>query len=184
MLNKFVLIIIMVSCTHSKSKKIEQQNSNETEKEIFVNQVDHKIDSLKWLFYALNGGGEDIFFDSSINKKIRINPIECEVVLNHYDVNIDSNYYFSFVRANKKLKYAGQMNFIIGFNITDGNLHAISNSSIKFDYDNSPLMRKKYFDETESHFINYLKGYKGKIFKWLYLEAERRGIPLVGKASA
>ena len=126
------------------------------------------MDSLKWLMYALNFSGKALFTNSNDHKKIKIDPVECDVeLIKHVSYEGDSSIYLFVFRKDKlRFLYIDDHIFREGFLIL-GNIKYPITRHATFDYENSIDSLKEYIVNSEMAFEYYLKSYNGRISPWL-----------------
>ncbi|MGN6421007.1 MAG: hypothetical protein ACTHMC_26075 [Pseudobacter sp.] len=136
-----------------------------------------RLDSLKWLYYALHFRGDALFYDSAFHKDVMIKTVNCKVeLMSHSHINQDTSfYYFTFADSGKIFKYVKGAFNVKGIGIYKEQYYPLSRQVI-FNYQKNSDSTAAFIKKIDSNFRNYLKNYKYDITPWLKSEAVRRKI--------
>jgi predicted P-loop ATPase/GTPase len=120
--------------------------------------------------------GDAYFYDSTKNDIIKLNPVECDVILEKVKkIGKDSStYIFSFAFGNLYYKTIKPIE-CVGIRSYNNICYPIFNH-IRMDYENNSDSTKFYMNKNDSDFKTFLKNYKGRMSSWLKQETIKRRI--------
>lgn len=170
------LIVIIAICVLSCNAE-EQNRAKDNKRSILANKDSiAMVDSLKWIYYSMNFYGKALFYDSLSKEEIKLDPVECDVVLDEYrQVTNDSAYYiFSFKKPGYSFLYVNVPS-MDGVGVYRNNIYPIIWHA-KYDYQNNQDSINSYLAKADSVFRGYLEKYPGKMSPWLRQEVIRRNI--------
>ncbi len=134
-----------------------------------------KIDSLKWLMYALNNYGKLEAVDSFSNRVI-LEPIQCEVrLINKYVSGDTIACTFAFYKNGFRGISPSQALPVRAIGIYGGK-YALDFYHVIPDFTKYPDSVRNYILIADSTFREYIKTFDGEISFWLKEEARGRGI--------
>jgi hypothetical protein len=169
-------IIIFSICLWGCNSK-EQNNLKNNKGRFPVNEDSiARVDSLKWIYYSMNFYGKALFYDSISKEEVKLDPVECNVVLDEYrKVTNDSTYYiFSFNKPGYSFLYVN-VPAMDGVGVYKNKIFPIIWHA-RYGYQNNQDSINSHLTKADSAFRAYLKKYSGKISPWLKQEARRRDV--------
>ncbi len=169
-----ILFFYLVSC-NSQEKKFASNNS--ISRAIDYDSI-KRIDSMKWYYYMVNYSGDAYFYDSTKNDIVKLNPLECDVVLDKIkEIGKDSfKYIFSFAFNNLDFRTTKPFE-CVGLRSYNNVMSPIFNH-VRMDYENNDDSIKHYMNNYDSSFRKFLINYKGRMSPWLKEEVIKRKISL------
>jgi hypothetical protein len=173
-----LIVIASIYFLGCNSESNSNQNTSDFKDEgLLTKDSITKVDSMKWLYYAMNYYGNALFYDSTSKEKIKVKPVECEVRLQNYkQTGKDSSFYiFSFVKTGHNFLYVDDLVYTNGIGVFKNNVYPLT-QHVTFDYQNNPDSTNAYLAKIDSSFKTYLRNYQGEISPWLKQEAMRKKI--------
>jgi len=169
-----IIFFYFIACKSSDNKGTSKNLLNE------FGNIDSlkRVDSMKWYYYMATYNSDAYFYDSIKDKMIKLNPLECDVVLEDViEYGKDSSkYIFSFTYENMYFKTTKPLS-CVGIRNYDRIISPIFNH-ITFDYENNRDSARSYMSNHDSTFRVYLRNYHGRFADWLKQEAIKRNVIL------
>jgi hypothetical protein len=161
-----ILLFAVVSCNYKKSTSTKDFEANRNDSVNF-------IDSLKWLYYAVNSNCVVVFKDTLGNTH-EMAPFECEVQIDNISRHRSDSarYYFSFVKQHLKIKNLNPPGSD-GFIVAEGKITPFL-LNVQFQENENETMRA--LAKCDSTLRINLENYNGKISHWLKETAKKKGV--------
>ena len=163
----FLFLLLIIGCRENRHPNLENRK---------VNNDSLKVDSLKWLVYALNNYAKLEAIDSSSSKKVLLNPVACDLQMIYLFKQGDTfACSFKFLKQGYTAIIPTCALPVRGISVL-GNAYHVDFYHMLPNFAKYPDSTKLYIKMADSTFKKYLNGYKGDMSFWLKKEAVKRNI--------